>query len=133
MIRPFEHKPADLAQLAGWCRMRGFEEFRDNDLPPCGFIEDDVAVGFVYFTDAGVAFVETLITNPIAPAPMRHRALCDIGEALIAEAKNRGARRILAFTSDDSIKRRAIGYGFSSLGLFELFELSCPEHISSRM
>lgn len=123
MIRPFLHNAEDIGQLARWVRARDLDEFRENELPPIGFIVDEVAAGFLFLTDGNVGFLETFITNPYAPSEKRNIAILDIFTALRERAIERGIHRLFALTADDSIKKRAQLYGFSSLGMFELFEM----------
>ena len=124
MLRPYVHNDADRAQLDAWYLAHGYGHLRPGELPATGFLVEGVAAGFLYRTDSDTVILEGFITNPAATAAERYQALEQVHAALVAAAKQSGARRLLALTADDSLKQRAQEHGFASLGMFELLELN---------
>lgn len=123
MLRPFVHNDADRATLNAWYQAHGYGPLRSGELPATGFLVEGVAAGFLYRTDSDTVILEGFITNPEATSEERYHALLQVHTALLTAAKQSGARRLVALTADDSLKKRAQDQGFTSLGLFELLEL----------
>lgn len=90
----------DLETINSWMRERNQPEFLEFMLPYTGFIAEDVCAGFLYKTDSSLAWLEWLVTNPMASSIERHEALDLVIDNLVSEAKAWGAKAI--FTSTDN-------------------------------
>jgi hypothetical protein len=82
-------------------------------LPPTGFVVPELAMGFLYETDAKVALIEVLISNPLASREARGQALDVVVETIIEEARTRGFARLLGYTALPAVVSRAERHGFS--------------------
>lgn len=119
-MAPF-NASTDLERVQGWAAARGVD-LRPYDLPRTGFVTD-AAAGWLYRTDSGVAFLETFITNPAAPARERHRDIDEIGLALIETARLLGAKRLVSMTTHRSIGRMMVRRGFTYTGPMHVLRL----------
>lgn len=107
-----EFKAKDLSAVQEWLVKRGkFADFSRVSLPEIGFIEPDVAVGFLYRGEAQNCFLDVYISNPDAAKEARNSALDAITNELILRAKELGFKNINAITKDDSIVVRAQRHG----------------------
>lgn len=109
MIRAFV--PADLAALNTWAAARGLSALPLGILPPNGFIVPDTAAGFLYLTDAGLAFSHNFITNPAVPGPDRYAALVAIREAVIARARDLGVQHLMGWSNNPTAIKLATDRG----------------------
>lgn len=89
--------------------------------PKVGFIVDQVAAGFIYYTDSKVAIIDNYITNPRSDADERDEALNLITQELIGNAAFHGCTLVKCDTVLDIVKKRAMTFGFKSIGHFESF------------
>lgn len=90
-------------------------------LPNTGYMVDDVAAGFLYFTDSKIAIIDNFIANKQSSKEERDKALDGIVEALLASAKTGGAKMIKCDSDIDAIKKRAVKLGFTYTGDFSAF------------
>lgn len=104
-MRLFED--ADLPAMNEWYRAHGQAPVRRDMLPTTGFIVPGVAVGFLYRTDAQLALVHHVVTNPAAGLRARHRAVRAIVGACQDTARGLGLREILTWSDVPSIVRVA--------------------------
>ena len=114
MLAPFDPEQ-HMSAVASWAAARGVE-LREDILPPTGFVSDDAAAGWLYLTDSGLGLVESFVTNPDAPAKARARAVVEVGEALIAQAKHLGLTRLVITTGHRAMGREAMRHGFAYCG-----------------
>lgn len=117
-MRRFE--PADIDEVNGWCAARGLDPLDPAALPPVGFVEPGLAAGWLYRTDADLALVEGLVTNPTVPLRQRSRAVDAVTRALLDEAKAFGVRRVVAFCREPGVARRAVRLGFAQAGEYTM-------------
>jgi hypothetical protein len=92
----------------------------EGDLPQIGFIVPGLAAGFLYLTDANIAFADFLMTNPAAPKLARARAASEIVDALVAEGKACGFKYVAGVCGLESTKRLALKKGFIREGSYEM-------------
>lgn len=113
----------DLVQVKKWHEDRGINCPDLSYFPPTGFIIDDIAAGFILYTDSGIALIDGYISNPNCKKSEREKALNLITRALIESAKKKGCNVIKCDTKLDCIKIRATKHGFKSLGVYESFAM----------
>jgi hypothetical protein len=105
MIRPWEPE-RDMPMLGGWLRARGqavSAGWREL-YPETGFVVDDVAIGFLYRTDAAhVGWLDGVVTDPYTTREQRAQALGELIPALYAEADRQGLRLVFATTAAPSL------------------------------
>jgi hypothetical protein len=90
-------------------------------LPHIGYMVDDVACGFIYFTDSKIAIIDNFITNKQSNKEERDAALDEITNALMGSAKTAGCKLVKCDSDIDSIKKRAVKMGFTTIGVFTAF------------
>jgi hypothetical protein len=106
----------DPAQHRGW--LRAWLDWHDERpvtpelLPATGFVVPDLAMGFLYRTDSGVALIEVLLSNPMASRELRSEALDAVVTAIIDEARAGGFTRLLGYTALPAVVSRARRHGF---------------------
>ncbi len=115
-MRPW--RTGDLAEYNRWRDARGQGPKPIGHLSSVGFVVDGTAAGFLFRLNGTVlAFLDGFCTNPAASAADRGRALDEIVEALILEAKRSGVQRLHAITNDDGIAARCeLGGGNLAVG-----------------
>ncbi len=105
MIRPWDPE-TDLPRLGRWLAARGMADgagWREL-YPDVGFVVDDLAIGFLYQTDAPhVAWLDGVVTDPDSTAEQRAKALPQLISALYSEADKLGIRAVFATTSAPSL------------------------------
>jgi hypothetical protein len=113
----------DFDQIARWFEARGTKMPPRSLFPRSGFIIDDVAAGFLYFTDSTVAIIDSYVSNPLSEPKTRSDALDAITLALIGFARFHGVKLVKCDTKLEVIKTRALGHGFKATGSYESFAL----------
>lgn len=112
---------SDVPEIQGWYVTRGFRAPPPEAFPPIGFIVPGVAFGAMYRTDApSVALLDAFVCNEAAPLRARRAALSAIVERLELEAKERGVRVLLGYTSRRGMERLVERLGFRSAGAYLL-------------
>ncbi len=105
------------ALLEGWLRARGVEHPAILDgLPPTGFVVGGCAAGFLYLTDAPVAYVDSFVTDKAVPAYQRRAALRGLCRAILDAAELAGARVTCASTSAPTIIEAFTAEGMTPAG-----------------
>lgn len=98
-----------------WLRERKHPIPDQEEFPEVGCLafEDGlpVAAGFIRMVEGGYGQIDGLVTSPGALAPVRHDAINEILDKLVDMAQCLGVRQLFAFTSIDSVKRRAVAIG----------------------
>ena len=100
-----------LEDVQAWAALHGSAPQDPEMLPAVGLVEPGVAAGWLYQTDAKVGLLEQFVTNPMASAKARHRAVTHIGLGLITLARSLGLRRVVTMTAQRSIGRMSIRNG----------------------
>jgi hypothetical protein len=121
MLTPWDPEQ-HLEMATAWAASRGVE-VRDDILPRVGFVSDNAAIGWLYQTDSGLGLLETFVTNPAASVRARHRAVDEVGRALISESRKLGITRLVTMTSHKSIGRMCIRRGFGYTGPMHVLRL----------
>jgi len=119
MMRPW--LKSDYGQYSQWFIARALTPPPQDCLPPIGVIIDNVAAGFLVKTDAKVAMIEHVVTNPRAESELREQALNEINDELSFLAKKAGFKYLYGDTNFKEISDRAHRYGFKSIGKFDHF------------
>lgn len=102
----------DLPELNKWLAAHEMPELWADDIPPVGFIVDDVACGFLCNTDCSTCFIEGFVSNPLAPMRARNSAIWDIAYAVLNVAKESGYKRCLLLSNNSAILSRGKILGF---------------------
>lgn len=102
----------DWGQMASWYEDWGLDVPEKEFFPETGYVVDEVAAGFLYKTDSGLAMVESYISNPHISKELRGKALDSITEMLIDSARICGFKFVMAVSSIEAIINRAVIHGF---------------------
>lgn len=119
MIR--EYKPTDYETIKGWCKARNINAPEESALPKTGFIDDELAVGFLYSTDSSVCMIDGYVSNPNSGKEDRSLALDKITDFLICSARSLGFKFVKADTKNKSISARCLKHGFIDSGNYSSF------------
>lgn len=95
-----------MPMLGNWLRARGQAHGAGwvELYPPTGLVVDDIAVGFLYRSDAPhVAWIDGVVTDPFSKPGERAAALGELIPALYAVAEKQGCRLVWANTSVPSL------------------------------
>lgn len=111
----------DFDEIAKWFEARKMPMPDRSLFPKVGFIVDNVAAGFIYFTDSRVAIIDCYISNPKSDKKVRDEALRGITGALVTIGKSHNTRLLKCDTQLDAIKIRAEQTGFKRIGSFDAF------------
>jgi len=118
-VRVFREE--DLKQVNSWLNLRGIGPIAYSILSGTGFIVNEVACGFLYTTDSALSILDFYITNPLADRGERKDALDEITGLLLKAAKLRGAKVVMAGSSEKTIIDRCQRFGFAPLGNQQAF------------
>lgn len=110
-MRAYEAK--DFETIREWVQSRQKVHIVEENLPPTGAIIDDMACGFLQFSDNVSFQLEAFATNPKANAFHRGYAIIEIAIALVQLAKMNGFRRLVIVTRERGISRILKRYAFS--------------------
>lgn len=113
----------DFKDISNWFSWRKQLIPSRSIFPANGFIVDNIAAGFVYFTDSQIAIIDCYVSNPESDAKTRDIALDKITDALILCAVASGHNIIKCDTQKEAIKIRAKKHGFRPIGSYESFIL----------
>ena len=88
------------------------------NLPKIGFVMGSkdlgpIAIGFLRRCEGGVGMIDSMITNPGAPAAIRDEALDLLIIRLVASAKRRKIYKIMGYSQDENTLLRAQRHGFN--------------------
>lgn len=119
MIRRFED--SDMGDLNEWYVAHDKPKTTRDELPRIGFFAPNIAAGFLLQTEGNSCFLECFVTNPRTSAFDRHHALQEIIEKLFASARILGYRKVIAATTDEGIKKRALDWEFILVGNYSFF------------
>ena len=119
MISISKFKDEDMDHLMNMIYNRDLNSSLANDLPEHGYIAfcnmAPVAVGFLRICESDLAIMDSVMTNPQFESEIRHWALEGIISALMDDARHFGIKKILAYSIDDGIRKRAKSFGFKEL------------------
>jgi hypothetical protein len=90
-------------------------------LPKIGFIERDVAAGFLYLTDSAIGIIDFFVTMKHSGIVAKNDALDEIVTRLLRAAKAASCELVKCDTDIYAIKERAIKHGFENIGSFQVF------------
>ena len=113
----------------------GITDIANDSLPAIGFVAIEsgkayrvpVAAGFLRRVEGGFAQLDTLMSNAMRPAEIRHEAISMVVEELISEAKKLNLHGILATSKDESTIMRALALGFHVVEEQKLIALPLKE------
>jgi hypothetical protein len=98
----------------------GYQGITSDTLPRIGYIamlgDQPIAAGFLRRVECDiVAMLDGLCSNPMFGSIIRHRAISQVVDLLINDAKHLKIETIIAFTKDEGILKRAKGIGFKMI------------------
>ena len=102
----------DFDAISAWYLARGLPVIPATSYPLHGFVEPNIAAGFLYLTDSDIGLVEGLISNPAASKIAAARALDQILNGLVGLATKLRVKRLLGFSKLDSTRRLSERHGF---------------------
>ena len=104
------YRKEDFPLIKAWGESFG-ANYCEDQFPPNGFIVEDVAAVFIYYTQSTVCFLENLISNKNSEKEKREKAIeLLIGEAFF-EAENAGFKVMYSTTHLPQVITRAIKHG----------------------
>jgi hypothetical protein len=92
------YNDSDYNMLAKWWIDHDQIPCPRNLLPNLGFIIDDMVAGFLYQTDSGVCFFETVISKKDSDKDERREALDKLIETIVDSAKEMKYKRLIFHT-----------------------------------
>lgn len=112
---PEEHKNI----IATWLKDRGMDSGMVADLPEIGYVaymlHIPIAAGFLRKVEGNFALLDSLITDPVAPANVRDKAIDLVVNDLIGRAKIEKMSKLIAFSVDKNTILRSSKHGFVGL------------------
>ena len=107
MIRPYEPS-RDYHHFCSWHHARNQDPERPDVLPPIGLVSDECAMGFLVIgKGCSQGYVESVISDPGAPALLTGRAVIQLVQALVSRARLEGCRILTCFTDHPSVSALA--------------------------
>ncbi len=79
-----------------------------------GFVVHGVAIGFLFTTNSGSAYIDHIVANPNATVIARDAALNDLFNHLMVVAESKGCGFLTAMTRIPKMKSRIESIGFTS-------------------
>jgi hypothetical protein len=115
MIQRYD-EATHLPVIEGWIRARGIGEDQGVPLlPPTGFVADGIVVAFLYKTDAPLAYVGSIMSDPATTAAHRRAAIEAVLEAVRAEALRCGYAAIAGTPSRPTLIERFRDAGYHTV------------------
>lgn len=119
-IKPFV-KSQHMALIAAWMGSRGRRIPPISEMPKVGYVvfldSYPVAAGFIRKVEGGFGQLDSLVSNPIAPAKTRDAAIDAIVTQLLKRAKSMKIPHLLAMSEDENTLVRSEKHGFKKLPL----------------
>lgn len=109
MIRRVQE--ADFEIINTWRRRRGAPLIPVDLYPPNGFIDDELAAGFLTLTDTSMGIMEHFVSNPDSYAIEREEAIIEIIEKLFEIAHDYRVKWILAATDNPRVESYILKMG----------------------
>lgn len=101
------------AEVCNWWKAHSWPLMPLSLLPKTGYIVRDVAAGFLYNTDSGIAWIEWIVSNPESDKAIRNEALDLILGNLIDDAKKMNKTFIFTSSDNEKLINRYKKHGFS--------------------
>ena len=125
-------RETDFETVSNWWVLHGEVPPIEALYPQTGFIVENVAAGFLYRTDSAMAMIEMIIYNPQARRDIRQKALDEVIEAIILEAKALDYSILTGITNKPTVLERSKKFGFSLIEnnmvthlLHQKYQFSC--------
>jgi hypothetical protein len=112
LIRKYNNE--DLKTIIHWFDERGMN-IEPDMIPKVGFIDPEVAAGFLIQTDTSYCILEPFIANPNSDPYTRDQVLKDILYRLELEAFRLGYKGMFGFSTSKNMVDRAKERGFKRL------------------
>jgi hypothetical protein len=109
-----------LDEIAMWYHLRNLDAPPKQCYPSWGVAVSGVAAGFIVATDTAVCSLDGYVSNPLASPQQRDKAIALITGELLEIASLQGFQRIMVFSKEDSIIKRAESLKFSNKGPFTM-------------
>lgn len=90
-------------------------------IPDIGYVVEDICIGFLVTTNAGICYLDNYITNPIYDKETRDTALVLLTTTLENKAETLGYKYILALANLPSMENRFTSLGYSNKDKYSLF------------
>jgi len=116
MIGARPYLDTDYEAVSQWWAKHGEKPPAENMYPVRGFIVENVAAAFMYETDSAISLLEMIIYNPAAPKDTRQKALDEVIEAVILQARGLGYEVLAGFTDMPVVVERSKKFGFVPRG-----------------
>ena len=110
------YPPWLLDEVDGWSMAWEGTKFRRDLLPKNMVLVPGAALCFLYSTDGGVAWVESMLSNPGIGPLRRARALRAVGERLKSLARELGFKRVVDFATSNGVGDMARRLGMRDFG-----------------
>lgn len=111
-MRRFEK--SDIDAVNAWQLARAAPTLLFDELSEIGFIEEGIAVGFLFRTEVkSIAILDSFITNPAASRSARYWAIEQLVSILECEAFKRGVTKLGGWTASRGMARICEAAGFS--------------------
>lgn len=120
MIETFDYSNHG-ERLTRWLKKRGVSLPDKRLLSNMGFVANGIAIGFLFCTQAGQAYIDHVAADPDSNTVLRDRALDELFEALEVEAQKMGYVMVMALASLPAMKRRFMSHGYYPHGEYTLF------------
>ena len=92
------YKDEDYNMIARWWIDHDQVPCPSDLLPSIGFIIDDIVAGFLYQTDSGVCFFETVVSKKDSDKEKRREALDQLIDTIVNCAKEMKYKRLIFHT-----------------------------------
>lgn len=102
----------DLPTVRAWCLARGKNDFPPGWLPRIGYWVPGVLSGFLYRTDSGVCFLESLVANPETTREERTEAMHAVSAAVASHARELGYQYLLGSSTIPTVTQAARDAGY---------------------
>ncbi len=105
--------------ITSWLAHRNLRTEAAHELPEVGYVAMDkgrpIVAGFIRRVEGGWGMLDSLVTDPLAPAEIRDKAIDILVCRLFKEAKYLKIKQFLAFSRDDNTLVRSLKHGFKKL------------------
>ena len=117
MVNTFDE--SHYLDLCRWWESHGMPIVPMDHLSTHGRVVDNIAAGFLIATDTPLAILDFFITNPESSKEDRDKALDELTQTLIKDAKVLGYDVLMASSKISAVVERAKKNGFKSIGVHE--------------
>lgn len=114
-------KEEHLPEINSWLSRRDMGRIYLRDLPSIGYIENDIAAGFLVETNCTTAVLDFFFSNPKASKEERSNSILEIADALIEAAQLYGFKRVKFQSKIESVINIGEKIGFEETGTFRSF------------